>query len=106
LLGDDALYSLFLKGLILNSGRHYAAASFSKSDFLVDDLSFTMFAVGNLSDFSAYLKPSLSYAFFDGMSISLSTLFAVGFDSGEYVVLNDGRAFGVSIALTLGSGAF
>jgi len=97
---------MFLKGLILNSGRHYAAASFSKSDFLADDLSFSLFAIGNLSDLSAYLKPGLSYAFFDGMSMSLSALFAVGFDSGEYVVLNDGRAIGVSIALTLGSGAF
>lgn len=105
-LGDTAAFSTAYKLLILNSGRHYAAASFTKSDFLADDLSFSLFAMGNLSDLSAYLKPGLSYEFFDGMSMSLSALFAVGFDSGEYVVLNDGRAIGVSIALTLGSGAF
>ncbi|MBU0928438.1 MAG: hypothetical protein KKA67_11865 [Spirochaetes bacterium] len=106
LLGDDALYSLFLKGLILNSGRHYAAVTFSKSELLLDDLSFSLVAMGNLSDFSAYLKPSLSYAFFDGMSLSLSAAFAIGFDDGEYVVLNDGRAMGLTAALTLGTGAF
>ena len=105
-VGDTDAFSTAYKLLILNSGRNYAAASFTKSDFLADDLSFSLFAIGNLSDLSAYLKPGLSYAFFDGMSMSLSALFAVGFDSGEYVVLNDGRAIGVSIALTLGSGAF
>lgn len=102
----DTLFSTFLKGLIMNSGRHYAALSFSKSKFLVDDLTVSLFAMGNLSDFSAYVKPSLSYAFFDGLSMSLSPFFAFGFDSGEYVVLNDGRAVGVTIAMTLGSGNF
>jgi len=102
----DAAYSGFLKGLILNSGRHYAALSFSKSELLLDDLSFSLFAIGNLSDLSALLRPSLSYAFFDGLSASLSATFALGFDDGEYVVLNDGRAMALSVAVTLGSGSF
>ena len=102
----DAAYSGFLKGLILNSGRHYAALSFSKSELLLDDLSFSLFAIGNLSDLSALLRPSLSYAFFDGLSASLSATFALGFDDGEYVVLYDGRAMALSVAVTLGSGAF
>ena len=102
----DAAYSGFLKGLILNSGRHYAALSFSKSELLLDDLSFSLFAIGNLSDLSALLRPSLSYAFFDGLSASLSATFALGFDDGEYVVLYDGRAMALSLAVTLGSGAF
>lgn len=102
----DAAYSAFLKGLILNSGRHYAALSLSKSELLFEDLSFSLFAMGNLSDFSALLRPSLSYSFFDGLSASLSATFALGFDDGEYVVLNDGRAMGLSVAVTLGSGSF
>ncbi|HUW71051.1 MAG TPA: hypothetical protein VMX33_12545 [bacterium] len=102
----DTLFSTFLKGLILNSGRHYAALSFSKSKFLTDDLTVSLFAMGNLSDFSVYIKPSLSYAFFDGLSMSLSPFFAFGFDSGEYVVLNDGRAVGITVVMTLGSGSF
>lgn len=106
LLGDDDLFSLFLKRLIAGSGQHYAAASFSKSELLVEDLSFSLFAMGNLSDFSGIIKPSLSYVFFDGLSLSTSASFAVGYDNGEYVVLNDGRALSLSISLTLGSGAF
>lgn len=104
--GSETVYSQYLKALIYNSGRHYAALSFSKSKFLVDDLTVSLFAMGNLSDFSVYIKPSLSYAFFDGLSMSLSPFFAFGFDSGEYVVLNDGRAVGITVVMTLGSGSF
>ncbi len=104
--GSETVYSQYLKALIYNSGRHYAALSYSKSKFLVDDLTVSLFAMGNLSDFSVYIKPSLSYAFFDGLSMSLSPFFAFGFDSGEYVVLNDGRAVGVTVVMTLGSGNF
>ncbi|OHD27744.1 MAG: hypothetical protein A2Y38_11910 [Spirochaetes bacterium GWB1_59_5] len=102
----DEMFSRFLKGLIYGSGQHYAAATFSKSELLVDDLSFSVFAMGNLSDFSGFIKPSLSYAFFDGLSLSASASFALGFDNGEYVVLNDGQAMSLSVTLTLGSGAF
>jgi hypothetical protein len=104
--GSETAYSQYLKALIYNSGRHYAALSFSKSKFLVDDLTVSLFAMGNLSDFSVYVKPSLSYAFFDGLSMSLSPFFAFGFDSGEYVVRYDGRAVGITVAMTLGSGSF
>lgn len=102
----DAAFSGFLKRLIYGSGQHYAAATFSKSELLVDDLSFSVFAMGNLSDFSGYIKPTLSYSFFDGLSLSTSASFAVGYDNGEYVVLNDGHALSLSVTLTLGSGAF
>jgi len=102
----DAAFTGFLKGLIYGSGQHYAAATFSKSELLLDDLSFSVFAIGNLSDFSGVIKPSLSYTFFDGLSLSTSASFAVGYDNGEYVVLNDGQALSLSISLTLGSGAF
>ena len=104
--GLETLYSMFLKGLILGSGRHYAALTFVKNEFIARDLSFSAFGMANLSDCSAYIKPGLSYAFFDGMSLSVSAAVALGFDSGEYVVLNDGRAVALSVALTLGSGAF
>ncbi len=102
----DAAFSMFLKGLIYGSGRHYAALTFVKNEFIAEDLSFSAFVIANLSDFSGYLKPALSYRFFDGLSLSVSAMVALGFDSGEYVVLNDGRALALSVALTLGSGAF
>lgn len=108
LLGSnaDSAFNLLMKGLIANSGRHYAALSFSRSKLLLDDLSFSLFAMGNLTDLSAFVKPTLSYRFFDGLSLSVSALFALGYDDGEYVVLYDGRAMGLSLALTMGSGSF
>ncbi len=105
-LTSSEAFDFFVKSLIRNSGRHYAALSFSKSELLLEDLSFTLMAMGNLSDLSALLRPSLSYAFFDGLSASLSATFALGFDDGEYVVLYDGRAMALSVAVTLGSGSF
>ncbi len=104
--GGDSAFNLLMKGLIANSGRHYAALSFSRTKLFLDDLSFSLFAMGNLTDLSAFVKPTLSYRFFDGLSLSASALFALGFDDGEYVVLYDGRAMGLSVALTLGSGSF
>ena len=102
----DAAFSLFLKSLILNSGRHYAAFTFAKSEWLVDNLNFSAFVIANLSDFSGYLKPTLSWEFFDGFSLAASAMFALGFEDGEYVVLNDGQALGLSLALTMGTGSF
>jgi hypothetical protein len=108
MLGMDAdtLFPLFLKGLILNSGRHYAAFSFNRSDLLVKKLNFSFFAMGNLSDFSGFARPSLSYRLFDGMSLSTSAMFAFGLPDSEYLVLNDGPALNLSFSLSLGGGRF
>lgn len=108
LLGENAdeLFSSFLKGLIYDSGRHYAALTVSKSELFLDDLSLSVFGFANLSDFSGFVKPTLSYRFFTGMSMSASAQFTLGFENGEYVVLNDGQAMSLSLALTLGSGSF
>jgi len=108
LLGENAeeLFSTFLKGLIYDSGRHYAALTVSKSELFLDDLSLSVFGFANLSDFSGFVKPTLSYRFFPGMSMSASAQFTLGFEDGEYVVLNDGQAMSLSLALTLGSGSF
>lgn len=102
----DAAFSGFLKGLIYGSGRHYAAAMLSKSSLFVDELSANLFAMVNLSDFSGYVRPSLSYRPFDGCAVSLGALFVFGSDDSEYIVLNDGPAMAVSLGVTLGSGVF
>jgi hypothetical protein len=102
---DDQI-NLLLKPLIFNSGRHYAAFTFSKSEWLVDNLNFSAFVIANLSDFSGYLKPTLSWEFFDSFSLAASAMFALGFEDGEYVVLNDGQALGLSLVLTMGTGSF
>jgi len=105
-IDQELLFKGFVARNISMSGQHYAAVTFSKSELLLEDLSFSVFAMGNLSDFSGLIKPTLSYAFIDGLSLSTSASFAVGYDNGEYVVLNDGRALSLSVSLTLGSGAF
>lgn len=102
----DAAFTRLLQGLIYNSGRHYAALSVSKGELLLDDLTASLFVLGNLSDFSAQVRPGLSYSFFDGLSLAGYATFTVGFDDGEYVVLSDGRAMSLSLVLTLGSGSF
>lgn len=102
----DEAFSSLLKGLILNSGRHYAALSVAKSEFLHDDLSLSVFGVGNLSDWSGYARLSLSWRVFKGMSLDAWSGFAFGLSDSEYLVLNDGPAVEVGLGLSLGSTAF
>lgn len=102
----DAAFSGFVKGLILNSGRHYAALNLSKSELGLKDLSVNLTLLANLSDWSGIARPSLSYRLFKGMSASLSASFAFGLQDSEYLVLNDGPAMSWSFGLTMGSGSF
>lgn len=102
----DAAFTGFVKGLILNSGRHYAALNLSKSELGLKDLSANLTVLANLSDWSGIARPSLSYRLFKGMSASLSASFAFGLEDSEYLVLNDGPAMSWSFGLTMGSGSF
>lgn len=102
----DAAFTGFVKGLILNSGRHYAAVNLSKSELGLKDLSANLTVLANLSDWSGIARPSLSYRLFKGMSASLSASFAFGLEDSEYLVLNDGPAMSWSFGLTMGSGSF
>lgn len=102
----DTAFTGFVKGLILNSGRHYAALNLSKSELGLKDLSANLTVLANLSDWSGIARPSLSYRLFKGMSASLSASFAFGLEDSEYLVLNDGPAMSWSFGLTMGSGSF
>jgi hypothetical protein len=98
--------STLFKGLIANSGRHYAALSLSRTELFTKDLSLNVFTMANLSDFSGFVRPGLSYKLFDGASLGLSALFAFGTEDSEYIVMNDGPAVGITVSSTLGSGRF
>jgi len=104
-LGSSATNGLF-KGLVAGSGQHYAAVSLSKSELLVEDLGFSVFAMANLSDLSGTVRPSLSYKLFDKANVELSAAFAFGDEDGEYVVLADGTALTLGFKASLGSGSF
>jgi hypothetical protein len=98
--------STLFKGLIINSGRHYAAFSLGRTELFTEDLSLNVFVMANLSDFSGFARPGLTYQLFDGASLGLSTLFVFGPEDSEYIVLNDGPAVGITVSSTLGSGRF
>ncbi|HAX37560.1 MAG: hypothetical protein A2087_09080 [Spirochaetes bacterium GWD1_61_31] len=95
-----------LKAVVANSGQHYAAACLNRSDFLINDLSASLFCLTNLSDLSGFIQPSLSYRWFSGASSSLSVTFVFGPNQSEYIILNDGPAINLNFSLTLGSGIF
>lgn len=98
-------FSKFLKGLIYDSGRHYAAASASKS-FLDEDLTLGALIWANLSDLSGWARPYISYELFDKTSLELSATFVFGSGDSEYVVWNDGAALTLGFKASLGSGNF
>lgn len=87
--------------------RHYAFASLSKSELLLEDLSAGLVAVANLSDLSALLMPSISYRLFDYMSLKLGATFALGEEGDEYTMQFGGtQGASLSLSLSLGSGSF
>lgn len=102
----------------MHFGTHYAALSFSKSKLLVDELTFSVYALGDLSDQSFMVAPSLTWAFFDYLSVALGSTLTIGPDGSEYPTLlsaafaaSNPSLFGkpsasLSLTATLGSGAF
>ncbi len=94
-----------LAGLLLGSGQHYAAVNLSKGEAIWEDLSVSILALANLSDFSGIIKPSATWSVSDNFSINASPTFVFGPEDGEYSFL----AGGPKTTFTLGaklSGAF
>jgi len=88
-------------------GTHYAALSFSKSKLLVDELSFMVYAVGDLSDRSCMVAPAFTWQFFDYASMKLGATLTFGPDGSEYTMMGGGKpSAAVNISFDLGSGAF
>jgi hypothetical protein len=102
----DSTYTGLLKGLIFDSGRHYAALNASKSELISKDLSVGLTVLANLSDFSGFAKPSITWKLFDKTTVDLSATFVFGSGDSEYVVLNEGTALTLGIKASLGSGSF
>jgi hypothetical protein len=105
-MGSSISFSDVIKGLILNSGRNYAALSLSKSELFCEDLSVGALVWANLSDFSGFARPYVSWKLFDKTSLEFSSTFVFGSSDSEYVVLNDGPALTLGLKASLGSGNF
>lgn len=107
--GHSADSAAVLKGLataIYGSGRHYAAVNLSKSELFTEDLSASVLAVANLSDFSGMARPSISWDVTDYFTLNLSAYFFWGDGEDEYYFLGGG---GNSVSVSLGatvSGSF
>ncbi len=106
-------FAQLLKGVVLNSGQHYAGLSATRTELGLKDLSLSVLAIANLSDLSGFVKPSLSYRFFDKMSASMGANFYWATDAlwgdgdnAEYVVLAGGPSVTFSVNASLGSGRF
>ncbi|HUX42320.1 MAG TPA: hypothetical protein VMV83_14225 [Rectinemataceae bacterium] len=102
----------------MHFGTHYAALSFSKTKLLADELSFSVYGIGDLSDQSFLVSPILTWQFFDYLSVALGSTLTFGADGSEYPTLMSttfasatnnlmGKpSASVSLTATLGSGAF
>ena len=88
---------------LLFFGRHYAGASVSWNNIADTDLSASLFWLGNLSDGSGLVRPSLSYQVLDHLRVTLgaSLGYAATPAAAEY---RDNVAF--TLAVSLGAGSF
>ncbi len=89
---------------IAQTGRHYGAGNFSWNEMFQSDFTFSMFWLGNLSDGSGMMKPSLSYTGFDDIDISLSLPYSYGDIGDEYTPMGD--SVSASLTFSLGGTAF
>ncbi len=88
-------------------GTHYAAASISFSELFVDQLSFMVYGVGNISDRSFIVAPSLTWKFFDYMKAKTGATLSFGPEGSEYTLMGGGKpSAAFSLSLDLGSGSF
>lgn len=87
----------------MNRNQHYLGANFGISNlFNNEDLSISAFTMMNLVDISGFVKPSITYAFFDHISTTLGTTFNFSDEGDEYY----GDRFAVSLSFSLGGGSF
>jgi hypothetical protein len=66
-------------------GRHYLIASVSWAEIFSTKLAFSIMGYSNLSDLSGQVKPTVSFALFNRMTLSVSAGFSFGADGSELV---------------------
>jgi hypothetical protein len=105
----------------INIGTNYAFVSISDTDlfsqtFGADKLGASLIVISNLSDFSGYIIPSVSWKFFDYVSLQLGATFNFGPAGSEYITYGVGQpmssafpstpGMALNLTLTIGSGNF
>jgi hypothetical protein len=77
-------------------GTHYAFVTISDTDlfaqaFGADKLGASLIAIANLADLSGYIMPSLTWKFFDYISLQLGATFSFGEAGDEYITYGVGQ---------------
>ena len=89
---------------LTQTGRHYGGAGFGWRNLFNSDVSFSANWVGNLSDMSGRIVPSLSINLLDIFDVSLSVPVSYGEEGDEYSPL--GSSIGASVNISMGGGSF
>jgi len=85
-------------------GRHYAASSINWDSLFDSDFSIMLFWMGNLSDGSGQVKPTISLKRSDELKFSLSLPVTYGEEGNEFTP--GGSMIAVSFEVSFGSGSF
>jgi hypothetical protein len=105
---QDLLKTLLAESLfplvLIESGRHYGAASASWREMWGSDFSLSLFYIENFSSFSGMIKPSLSWSGLDNIDISLSASRMFGDTGEEYSMF--GNTAAVSLGVSIGGTSF
>jgi hypothetical protein len=91
----------------MHFGTHYASFFLSKTKLWNDKFSVLVYGLGNLSDKSFLLAPSLTWLFFDWASVQVGGTLTFGDPGTEYTMMGGGKpSASANILFTLGTGAF
>jgi len=90
--------------LLIDSGKHYGAASVSWREMWGSDLSLSIFYIENFSSFSGIIKPSISWNGLDNIDISLSASRIFGDPGEEYSM--SGSITSISLGVSIGGTSF
>lgn len=97
-------YSALSLSDLMQTGRHYGAGSFNWKGMFQSDFDFSLFWLGNISDGSGMVKPSVSYKGFDNISITAGMSYNYGEAGDEYTPQGD--MVSATIAVSMGGTSF
>jgi hypothetical protein len=90
---------------ILETGMHYMAASIIWTALFDTDFSFILFWIGNLSDGSGQVSPSIRWDILEYASIHLGISTVYGGQYDEFTCIT-GQRFSINLDVVLGKGSF
>ena len=93
-----------LQSDLLETGRHYGAASANWSKMWGSDFTLSVFFIENFSSFSGMIKPAISWGGLDNIDVSLSLSRMFGDTGEEYSPFGETAA--ISLGVSIGGTSF